>query len=98
MHERPADRVERGGSTVGLLWSWRAMLVAAGVAGLVVGLLVPAPSGLSQWQLALVCALAAALGTFALVLAFERCARCSPARPTSASAPPATAGRWPRAG
>jgi hypothetical protein len=48
------------------------MLVAAAVAGAIVGLLVPAPSGLRQWQVAVVCAAAAALGTLVLAVVFER--------------------------
>jgi hypothetical protein len=72
MHERPEGHATRSGGALGLVRRWRAMLAAAAAAGCVVGLLVPAPSDLSQWQVAVVCALAALLGALVLASTFER--------------------------
>jgi hypothetical protein len=72
MHEEPEARAGRSGGALGLVRRWRAMLAAAAAAGCLVGLLVPAPSDLSQWQVAVVCALAAALGALGLAVTFER--------------------------
>lgn len=72
MHEAPEARAGRSGGLLGLVRRWGAMLAAAAAAGCLVGLLVPAPSDLPQWQVAVVCALAAALGALALAVTFER--------------------------
>jgi hypothetical protein len=72
MHDQPGDRAQRSGGVLGLLCRWRAMVAAAAAAGLLVGAFVPAPSNLSQWEVAVVCALAAALGAVVLALTFER--------------------------
>jgi hypothetical protein len=72
MHDPPGDRAHRSGGVLGLLRRWRAMLAAAAAAGLLVGAFVPTPSDLSQWEVAVVCALAAALGALALAVTFER--------------------------
>jgi hypothetical protein len=68
----PEEGAGRSGGPLGLVRRWMAMLATAVVAGGLVGLLVPAPSGVRQWQLAVVCALAGALGALGLALTFER--------------------------